>query len=323
MKCFKLFLLLSLLSVSNFFAHQDFWTTKTFGKVKVRIKTGFHYEEINKVWIIGELASKLAITLKFNDTIFLDFEHHYTSEITPDYFISYDDGSIKESWSGGDVLRFLEGNALVVREVARTFDAAATLKLLEYAFNHLGEIKQTQTRFLYNKNYCQWLINSIDTAKVRQISRGPLSALIKGVMNTKIYCPQEEKHSNSISYFFRNNKYHFFHKGYNFKDSVLFVVDNIYQIKVISFNEAIVFETDNTFFYVRGLNNPHVSKRWIIEDKSGYFEPYEIARVGGSKVTISFWYYSKGDDRTYKKRTLIYRSDKDKLTQDLDKLFEK
>ena len=41
-------------------AHQDFYVTKDYGNIKVRVKTGFVYEEINKAFIIGQLAEKLA-----------------------------------------------------------------------------------------------------------------------------------------------------------------------------------------------------------------------------------------------------------------------
>lgn len=322
MRPYKLLLLLFLLSASNVFAHQDFWMIKTFGKVKVRIKTGFHYEEINKAWIIGELTNKLANAHKYKDTIFLDFNHSYTGDVTPDYFISYDDGSIKQTWSGAETLYFLKSKGLVVREVARRFDASSTLKLVEYAITHLADIKKEQKPLEYNKNYCQWLINSIDTSKTRQIVMGIQSNLVSEVMNNKIYRPKNENELNSISYFFRNNKYHVFYNDNKVKDSVLLVVDNIYQFETISFNEAIVLDTDNTFYYLKGANKPHASKRWTIKNKFDFYRPYEITRVGANKVAFSFWYYSKEEGRQPKERTLVYRSDKNEVVQDIDKLLD-
>jgi hypothetical protein len=318
----KLLILLFLLNASNVFAHQDFWMIKTFGNVKVRIKTGFNYEEINKAWIIGELTNKFANTLKYKDTIFLDFNHHYTGDVRPDYFISYDDGSIKQTWSGAETLYFLRGKALVIREVARRFDATATLKLVEYAIKNLSAIKQQQKPLEYNKNYCQWLINSIDTSKAQQVVKNNLSKLALDVMNNKIYRPKSENGSNNISYFFKNNRYHIFYNDYKVKDSVLLAVDNIYQFETISFNEATVLDTDSTFYYVQGVNNPHASNHWTIKNKFDYYKPYEITRVGTSKVAFSFWYYSKEGGRQPKERTLVYRSDKNELIQDIDKLLD-
>lgn len=106
MRASKLILIFILFSTAKAFAHQDFWMTKTFGNVKVRIKTGFRYEEINKVWIIGELAQNLCNELKYKDTVFLDFNHAYTGYCSPDYFISFGDGSIIQNWPGGEKKAF-------------------------------------------------------------------------------------------------------------------------------------------------------------------------------------------------------------------------
>lgn len=321
MRPYKLLFLLFLLSASNVFAHQDFWVIKTFGKVKVRIKTGFNYEEINKAWIIGELTNKLANTHKYKETIFLDFNHSYTGDVRPDYFISYDDGPIKQTWSGVETLYFLKGEALVIREASRRFDASATAKLVEYAITHIADVKKEQKPLEYNKNYRHWLVNSIDTIKTKQIVKGNLSKLASEVMNNKIYRRKSEKESNSISYFFRNNKYYVFYNDYKVKDSILLVVDNIYQFEAISFNEAVVLDTDSTFYYTQGVNTPHASKRWTIKNKFDFDRPYEITRVGAHKVAFSFWYYSKEEGRQPKERTLVYRSDKNELFQDIDKLL--
>jgi hypothetical protein len=63
------------LTFGTTFAHKDFWKVADFGNVKVRVKTGFQYEEINKAFIIGQLAEKLSKDLNYADTIFLDFNH--------------------------------------------------------------------------------------------------------------------------------------------------------------------------------------------------------------------------------------------------------
>jgi hypothetical protein len=314
-----------LLSCSLFtYAHQDFWMTNTFGKVKVRIKTGFDYEEINKAWIIGELANKLAKNLEYRDTIFLDFNHNYTEDCLPDYFISFDDGSIKQTWSGAETVYFLKNKALVIREVSRKFNAATTLRLLEYAILNLSSIKSSQKPLTYNKNYCQWLINTIDISLTRQIATKKPSATIIQVLSNRIYKSKKaDKTFYNISYYFQNGLYHICYNDYKVKDSVLLITDNIYQFKVISFNEAIVFNTDSTFYFIQGVNNPHASKMWTIQNKNDFYRPYEIAKVGSYTVTFSFWYYSKEAGMQPKERTLLYRSDKEELFQDLDKILDK
>lgn len=68
-------MLLLLLLSTKASAHQDFYVIKEFGNIKTRIKTGFQYEEIKKVEIIGKLAEFLAKELNYNEPILLDFNH--------------------------------------------------------------------------------------------------------------------------------------------------------------------------------------------------------------------------------------------------------
>ena len=131
-------------------AHQDFTVTRDYGNVAVRIKTGFEYEEIQKVFIIGQLAEKLAEKLNYKNPVFLDFSHNYTRDSSYDYFISYDDGSFTDVMYKDERKKsFRESEAIVIRQISRTFDISVTLKLLEYAILNLGNIKSTQTEIEY------------------------------------------------------------------------------------------------------------------------------------------------------------------------------
>jgi hypothetical protein len=136
------------LTCESVFAHQDFWITQDYGNVKVRIKTGYKYEEIYKVFLFGQLAEQFAKQLNYSGNIFLDFSHHYTGDITPDYFISYDkgNGGYTHKEKGKDLLK---KTSIVVRQVARQFDAQTTLKLLEYAILNIENIKSSQTEIEY------------------------------------------------------------------------------------------------------------------------------------------------------------------------------
>jgi hypothetical protein len=314
---YKLLLLFFLLNVSAANAHQDFWTYKTFGKVKARIKTGFSYEEIKKVWIIGELVNDLRKTLQYDDTIFIDFNHYYIGDCEPDYFISYDDGSITET-GYGETNRFLTKKALVIREVSHKLSAMTTLQLAEYAINNLSAIKQKQKQLKYDKNYCNWLINTIDTSFTRSISVGSPSAIVTEILKKRIYRPESGDYdSNDISYFFQNNKYYIFYKHYKNRESVLLITDNVYQFKTLTFDKAIIFDTDSTFHYISGVNRPGVSRKWTLKDTQEFYRPYEIEKVGSSKIAISFWSYATKD------RTAVYRIDKNQLVQDLNKELDR
>jgi len=322
MRRFKLLTLLFILTSNIAFGHQDFWMTKDFGNVKVRIKTGFQYEEIKKSWIIGELANRLCQQLDYTKPVFIDFNHYYVGNCEPDYFLSFDDGSIIQTWDNDKPKPFLKESSLVIREVSRQFTPSITLRLLEYAIANADKIKSTQKSIEYNQNYCQWKIKTIDTLEVKQIATGNISEIVNKTLLTRVYRQEDEKSKPDISYFFQNNKYHIFYNEYKVKDSVLLTVDNIYQFKSISFNENIVFDTDSSFYFVQGVNNPHSSKRKIIEKTYDNYRPFEISTVGSYKVTFSFWYYDKTEGKQPKERNVLYKSDTDELLQDLDKKIE-
>jgi hypothetical protein len=323
MKRYKHILTLILvLTFGTVFAHQDFWMTKDFGNVKVRIKTGFEYEEITKVFIIGQLAEQFSKQLNYTDKIFLDFKHHYTGNCDPDYFISFDKGKIEYSWSGADKEKdFLMEKSIVVRQVSRQFEAETTLKLLEYAIQNVGQIKSSQKVINYNKNYCQWTINSIDTTKIDTMLLEPQSIQLKTALSLKIDKPEKE-FKYGLSYFFKDNKYSIFSRGYNKEDKTLLTLDNIYDLRKIGSSTMMIFDTDSTFYYVNQHQNK-VSKQHSINNKYDYYRPYKVENIGGNKISINFSYYSKEEGRQPKNRTLIYLIKEDDLIQDLDKLIEK
>ena len=320
MKTRKLLTFLFILSSNVALAHQDFWMTKDFGNVKVRIKTGYQYEEIKKAWIIGELASRLCQKLSYKQSVFIDFNHYYVGNCDPDYFLSFDDGSIIETWNTEKPKAFLKQNSLVVREVSRQFSPSVTLRLLEYSILNIDKIKGTQKLINYNQNYCQWKIKSIDTVQAKNIGHQALSQAVKEVLGTRVYRLDDElgKTKSDISYFFQGNKYHIFYNEYKVEDSVLLVVDNVYQFENISFNEAIAFVTDSTFFYIKGVNGPYSSKKKVIEQINDNYQPFKITKVGVYKVAFSFWYYDKREGIQPKERNVLYKIDTGELIQDLN-----
>jgi hypothetical protein len=314
MRPYKIVLVLLLFSSLSTYAHRDFWTVRYFGKVVVRIKTGFQYEEISKAWIIGELTNNLTRRLNYKDTVFLDFDHQYVGDCIPDYFISFDFGSIKQAYSGGEINTFLKREALVIREVSRKFDAATTLRLTEYAIKNLFSIIKTQKVIEYKKNYCQWLINSIDIELTKSIALQRSSSVVNEILAGRVYKPDtEKKYPCSISYYLENNKYYIY-DGDKTKNTVLLIVDNIYQFNPVSPNEAIVFNTDSTFYFVQGGNNPHTSKRLTIKNTNNFYRPYIIKKGDFDKVTISYWFYIR-DVFSEVEKNVVYNIKKDELIQ--------
>jgi hypothetical protein len=319
MRQHKLLTLFFLLGANIAFGHQDFWVVKDFGNVKVRIKTGFQYEEIKKSWIIGELAYKLCLQLNFTKPVFIDFNHHYVDNCEPGYFLSFDDGSIVQTWETGKSKPFLKEKSLVIREVGRQFTPSITLKLLEYAVANVDKIKNTQKTIEYNQNYCQWKIKTVDTLQVKRIVAQNASDVVNKILSTQIFRQEDQEIKGGISYYFQRDKYHIFYRDYDTKDSVLLSVDNIYQFQNMPIRECIVFDTDSSFYYLKGANNFHTSTRKVIEKIYDNYRPFEIGTVGSYKVTFSFWYYDGTEGTQPKERNVLYKSDTGEIVQDLDK----
>ena len=309
------------LTLGTVFAHQDFWVIKDFGNVKVRILTGFEYEEINKVLIFGQLAEQFSKQLNYSEPIFLDFIHSYTENCDPDYFISYDKGKIQDSYIGADKGKdFLIENSIVIRQVSRQFDAESTLKLLEYAILNLVQIQSTQKKIEYNKNYNQWEIYTIDTTLIKKQLLVQISDQIKNTLKTKIERPEKD-FSNGITYCYKDSFYNVTFKDYNKPDTIVLSLKNIYQVsRPTNSYFAFVYDSDSTFYFIDSQKN--VSKRHLIIGKYDSYKPFDIDYIGGDKYSIYFSYYSKEPGPQFRNRTLIYLSDKDELIQDLDKLLE-
>lgn len=311
------------LTFGTTFAHQDFWTSVDYGNVKVRVKTGFDYEEINKAFIIGQLAEKLSKDLNYTDPIFLDFKHHYTGDCNPTYFISHDKGKIENTWESASKEKdFLKSNSIVLRQVSRQFDVIATLRLLEYSINNISSIKASQKKIEYNQNYCQWKINSIDTTLIKEELQKTSSSLLNNIVKSRIE-RLDKDFKYGISYYWQDNKFHLFLRNYNKPDTTLASINNIYDIKKFGGSSAMVFDSDSSFFYLSQYNRPIVSKRQVIKNTYDYYRPFKIENIGGDKLTIYFSYYTKEDGFQSKERTLIYLTEKDELIQDLDKLIDK
>lgn len=312
----RLVLFLTIISFTqNTFAHQDFWMIKDYGNVKVRIKTGFDYEEIKKAFIYGQLVEKLASELSYKEQIFLDFNHHYIGKCESGYFISYDKGAIAYTWSGATTQKpIFEKNAIVIRQVSNTFDAKTTLKLAAYAIQNLSEVKTNQNYIDYNKNYCQWRIKTIDSSKIKDIVNGNMSKANYSVMPSKIERPDKE-FKFGHTYYWQNDKYIVIERDTKGKETPVKEFDNIHEFRRVG-NCIFIFTSVSDFFT---LNKTHrrrpkvISKKWSIENAELNYRPYKIEHLGGYKYSIYFIYRSNEKGWQPKEQTLIYDESSDEM----------
>jgi len=308
---------LSLLVAAIVSAHQDFWRSKQFGNVRVTIKTGFQYEEINKCWIIGELTRQLCQKLQYKENIELYFNHHYTSTSRPDYFISFGPGSVLTKWSDYKPLEILKNNGLLITEVNRQFQPAITLKLVEYAIKNQQQIKQQQQFIDYNDNYCYWRIRTIDTATTRAVTQTKISDIVNQVLDTKVYRDGTtfSNGKEGISYFFQSNRYLIYNEDIE-GEKILLRTNNVYQIDQLKYANAIVFDTDSSFYYVSERDADDTSPRMVIKDNLGNFEPFKVVKVGANKISIAFFGFVQ---RNIEEQIVLYLIDEKRIIQSLDK----
>jgi hypothetical protein len=308
--------LILVLTIGTTYAHQDFVKIKDFDNVKVRIKTGFEYEEINKVFIYAQLSQQLASSLGYKEQIFLDFHHHYTNNCEPDYFISFDKGTII---GDSKLTPLLAQKAIVIRQVAKQFDAETTLKLVEYAILNVSRIKFQQKRINYHQNYNHWEIRTIDTLKIHKSLTKQSSEAVLNLLSKRIYRPEND-FKYGISYFWENCKFTVFKRDPNTIIEII-TLDNIYEFKRFGIYSAIVFDSDSSFYYSAVNSKNIISNRQVIERTENNYKPFKVEYIGGNKLSIYFEYLLKEPEYKLVTKTLIYLIDKEEMIQDLDKLI--
>jgi hypothetical protein len=304
------------------FSHQDFIHWKTIGNVTVRIKTGYSYEEINKVFVFGVLADSLLNKLKYKGTVYLDFQHNYTSKADPVYFLSYDKGTIKYTWSEEhEENNPMKKNGIVIRQLAHTFNALETLKLIDYSINNSPSIKAEQKEMRYEHNYRQWLINTIDTTHIRNILKLPASEEVLKAMTIKVN-RNEKKASYGLSYYYSEGKYTFTLAQSDTDIIELFDTENVYQIHEFNDYSMIAFDTDSSFYFIKKYLDPQVSKQHVITNRGDNYRPYSLHHIGGDLISLYFYYRSDTKPFKHVQRILIYDRSKDILIQDLMEILE-
>jgi hypothetical protein len=243
MKIFKLTILL-LLFFNVCSAHQDFYVTKTFGKVTVKFHTGFHYEEINNVFIIGQYCNLyLKQFTKNTQEILLDFYHDYTEGFTPNYFVNYSRGEWVSFYNEAQSYQYepeFKKPRLIIRQFAREFDVEETLKLLEYSTKNLEVIKTEQKTIKCKMAYSKIALPTIDTNITKQVIKGVLSQDLQKVIANKVLRTES---NNVVNYYSINNEFTVC-KG----DIVLKKFKKIKHFLPISKNEVLVFPSNYQFF---------------------------------------------------------------------------
>lgn len=273
-----------LLVFGRVYSHEDRYEIKDFGNIKIRIKTGYKYEEVNKVILIGKFAQGLSKRLNYTNQIFLDFQHFYVGYCEKSaYFISFDKGNYGVGYREGKPEKdFLKKKSIVIRQSSNHFDLQNTLQLLEYSIININKIKNEQKDVVCNENYCNWKIKSINNKEINKIINSPVSKIVFSFLNSKIYLT---RNNSKISYFLQNKNFTVTYKNKKNQLEEIIKLKNIYYFCKIDFETVILFETKNSFYYI---HKNRISIKHYIPSPKIEFRPYKIEK---NKNFVSFYYF--------------------------------
>jgi len=260
----------------NTYAHKNRYFSTNFGNVKIIYTTGYFTEEANKAILIAEYASELAKQLQYKDTITLYFRQSYAinNHINKGYFITK------------------KNKKIFIKLTDSTYNPKSILKLINYSISNNTNQKT---------DYQPLLKKLTDTGLIKQI----LS--VRKERPTMIQSLKTE--NNMISYFFENNKFHFYYLDDSLIETPIISVSDTYQFELLEYNFAF-FSNEKDVFYFFSINKTvNILKHKIKLNKYAIFNKYEIKNLGNNIFALSLLHKNGSSEE----RVFIYYRNKDKL----------
>lgn len=293
-------------------AHEDRYYTYEFENVTVRFKTGFFFEEIHNVKIIGKYASLLSDRMDYDKPILLDFIHDYGHTYQGNTFSFLNIGSEEyelvsfwdqsyDSIFNEDVYHMVpysdsveninniekevytipridREDKIVIRQFGFHFDVTKTLNLLYYAINNKSEVlKLSRTDTLYS--YLSNMYYSLETlpSSIVDSIKSSTVPYVASILQTQVYREVDsvDRHRLYYSYFSKNGKLFVF-AGIHDKEIILDTLDQVYSINPMESIPAalFVFETPNQFRKYNVWIHPKYDSRRSRQHKIP-IDPYE------------------------------------------------
>ncbi len=267
MKKAVLFIFLSFTIAS--YGHQDKYYEYKYDQVTVMINTGFYFEEINNVKIIGQYAAMLCKELDYNEPVALYFEHDYTHELEGKNFefLSY----------GLDYLVFDRKNNYIVKgddprienkidkisisQYGYHFTISETLNFLLHGIENKDDIKSLTVKENIQGFYSGLKILSLKQSVIKKV-KAKENSIVKKILKEKVYInptddiPEHMKYDLDVSYYSQYNKYTLF-DGSNFGDEIK-DIDTVEQIMFIDvdissfYPNMIVLESNEILHFYAG-----------------------------------------------------------------------
>ncbi|MBE9576722.1 hypothetical protein [Flavobacterium proteolyticum] len=292
----KIQLLILLLFSINSFAHKDKFVLENYGNVKVYMRTGFNYSDLDKIKIIGKLSEKLSKNLNYKDTILIEYIQDYTNVLTDDlYLLEYNNSNFKLV-NGLEETNSLQTNntGLSVRIYANKIKILDILKFVEYLIYNKEETNNYLTkREIKLNNYedkqvLETLIyEATDKSLIEKIISKE-SILIKNLINEKFVVKSEEYYG--IEIYWKNDKFIFEYKLFDEDQYQLHELKDYYYCIPVNINEILVFTDESSFYFINGNKEKNIKLNKI---KNGNNVPIGIIDLD-NKILI-FDFYNRGN----------------------------
>ncbi|MFD2543749.1 hypothetical protein ACFSSB_15590 [Lacinutrix gracilariae] len=267
--------ILALLFSFNCFAHKDKVIGKTYGNVKIYMKTGFDYSDIEKIKIVGQLSEKLSDRLSYKDTIFIEYVQDYTDNYADDlYLLEYNNSNYKIATGiKSDYTIESNDNGLSVRIYADRIKIVDVLKLVEFTIINKEKTNSflTKKSIGFNVYEDQELLEplvSIATEDeiIKQIISSK-SEIVENIITNKILVNSQKPYGMEI--YWQNGKFIF---EYNHiqknKQEFVFEIEDYYYHLYVNVNDILIFVDKNSFYFLDGTDDK--PKKLINIDIGGY-----------------------------------------------------
>ena len=274
---YKIAFLLLFTSLQSY-AHTNRYFSTNFGNVKIIYTTGYFTEEANKAILIAEYASELAKQLQYKDTITLYFRQIYSidNHTAKGYFITK------------------KNKRIFIKLTDSTYNPKSILKLINYSISNNTNQKT---------DYQSLLKKLTDTGLIKQILsvRKERPTMIKSL----------KVENKMISYFFKNNKFHFYYLDDNRIETPIISVSETYQFELLKYNLAF-FSNEKDVFYFFSINKTvNILKHKIKLNKYAVFNKYEIKNLGNNIFALSLLH----KNGSYEERVFIYYRYQNKIIE--------
>lgn len=289
------FLILLLFSI-NSYAHKDKFFHENYGNVKVYMRTGFNYSDLDKIKIIGKLSEKLSKNLNYKDTIFIEYIQDYTNAYKDDlYLLEYNNSNFKLI-NGLEEPNSLEtnNNGLSVRIYADQIKILDVLKFVEHLVINKEETNNylTQKRIRLNDFEGNQLLGNLiyeatDNTLIEKIISKE-SYLIKEIIDEKFVVKSEEYYG--IEIYWQNDKFIFEYKLFNEDQYLLHELKDYYYCVQVNINEILVFIDESSFYFINGNKEKNIRLNKI---KNGNYVP--VGSIDLDNKILIYDFYNRGN----------------------------